>query len=242
MIKLTAQPRPTQLTDEKVAQLTSEYKTTGKNVWNKPFIKDALLKMSHSKCSYCECRLDEKSNYMEVEHFYPKNLYPDEVVNWANLLPACKRCNGYKSDFDTQKQPIIHAVWDTPSEHFYFDTYRLHEKTPSGKRTIEQLQLNERKSVVIPRFNLGNQLLQSLHDLLDEIHSGADKTSKFKRKLHDLLFQGCDTEEYAALCATVILQSEDYKALKAVFQEKMWWTSEFDDLAGILTKNALLKM
>jgi uncharacterized protein (TIGR02646 family) len=242
MIKLSFQPRPSQLTDEKVAKLTLDFKAdTKKTVWNTPYIKAALLQMSHGKCCFCECKIAEESKYMEVEHFYPKSLYPDDVLNWLNLLPCCKRCNMYKDNFDTKKQPIVHPVLDTPNAHFYFKDYRIVEKTQQGNLTIDVLQLNDFQRVMKPRLSIGSKLLENLHDLLDEINSGVDKTSKFKRKFYDLLFQGNDTEEYAALCATLILESEDYKKIKTIFQKNAWWTSELEVLEAVLQKNALLK-
>ena len=93
MIQLQAKPRPPQLTDDLVAQLTADFKATQNAVWNKLYIKTALLEISHGKCCYCECNIKEESKYMEVEHFYAKSIYPEEVLDWRFLLPACKRCN-----------------------------------------------------------------------------------------------------------------------------------------------------
>lgn len=239
MIKLAFQPRPPQLTDEKVAQLTLDFKTTGKAVWNTPYIKAALLKMSHGKCCYCECKIDEESKYIEVELFYPKGLYKDDVLNWQNLLPCCKRCNGYKSNFDTKTQPIVHPVWNTPSTHFYFKKYRLRAKDDIGKLSINKLQLNEIDELVTPRYEIAIQLETKLDDLLDEINTGSDNQSKFVRILKSLMRKGSDTQKYAALCATIILESEDYQALKTIFQKNNWWTSDFEALEAVLQKNAL---
>ena len=33
--------------------------------------------------------------------------YPDEVVDWDNLLPSCKRCNTTKGTHDVVTEPII---------------------------------------------------------------------------------------------------------------------------------------
>ena len=241
MIKLAFQPRPPQLTDEKVAQLTLDFKTTGKAVWNTPYIKDALLKMSHGKCCYCECKLEEESKYMEIEHFYAKSLYPDDVLNWYNLLPCCKRCNGYKGNFDTKNQPIVHPVLNTPSTHFYFEKYRLRAKDEIAKLSINKLQLNEIDELVTPRYEIAIQLETKLDDLLDEINAGSDNQAKFVRILKSLMQKGNNTQKYAALCATIVLESEDYQTLKTVFQKNHWWAKEMNDLEGILCKNALLR-
>ena len=41
------------------------------------------------RCMYCEDSVAD-----EVEHFKPKDLYPDLVFAWRNYLYACGQCNG----------------------------------------------------------------------------------------------------------------------------------------------------
>ena len=69
MIKLKREQKPEYLSDEKVHELTNEFKSSKKTVWNNDFIKVPLLNSSYGKCAYCECPLTTESNYMEVEHF-----------------------------------------------------------------------------------------------------------------------------------------------------------------------------
>lgn len=47
-----------------------------------------LRTLFHEKCAYCENIIAR-----DVEHFYPKSLYPKRMFKWANLLWACKNCN-----------------------------------------------------------------------------------------------------------------------------------------------------
>ncbi len=58
-------------------------------------IKKCLLLMSPGieRCAYCE---DSKCD--EVEHFYPKSLYPLLCFLWSNYLYACGICNGHKNN------------------------------------------------------------------------------------------------------------------------------------------------
>lgn len=39
-------------------------------------------------CNYCEHNL-----HSDIEHFYPKSLYPNKTFVWDNYLWACKKCN-----------------------------------------------------------------------------------------------------------------------------------------------------
>jgi uncharacterized protein (TIGR02646 family) len=45
------------------------------------------------RCHYCE---DNRAN--QVEHFKPKDLYPEAVFDWDNYLYACGPCNGPKNN------------------------------------------------------------------------------------------------------------------------------------------------
>lgn len=58
-------------------------------------IKKGLLLISPGieRCAYCE---DSKCD--EVEHIYPKSLYPHLCFLWSNYLYACGICNGPKNN------------------------------------------------------------------------------------------------------------------------------------------------
>ncbi len=64
---------------------------------NKVFqdVKKCLTGMCNStrRCVYCEDSLGD-----EVEHIYPKDIYPDKCFNWDNYVYACGPCNGPKNN------------------------------------------------------------------------------------------------------------------------------------------------
>ncbi len=45
------------------------------------------------RCGYCEDSMAD-----EVEHIWPKSLYPERVFSWQNYLYACGPCNGPKNN------------------------------------------------------------------------------------------------------------------------------------------------
>ncbi|WP_121062013.1 HNH endonuclease [Chachezhania antarctica] len=64
-------------------------------------VKDALEKMFHGKCAYCET-FYASSQPLDVEHFRPKGAVAGEsdhrgywwlAMVWENLLPSCIDCN-----------------------------------------------------------------------------------------------------------------------------------------------------
>ena len=239
MIKLERISKPEQLTKEKQKELTNEYKATKKNVWNKIFIKEQLLEMSYNKCCYCEIRLNEEGKYMEVEHFLLKKEYKDLVVDWDNLLPSCKRCNGKKGEHNAEIEPIINPTIQNPKKHFFLNAYRLYPQINSklGRTTIDILLLNDRVHLVNPRFSIGIEIIEKLEDILDFLDdyiSGVNKTVKRKNKiierLQKIMKQAIPTSEYSETCATVILNEPNYQAIKNNLESLKLWDNEFKDL------------
>ena len=242
MIQLLALPRPDKLTDALVIQLTDRYQKTGERVWIQSFIKENLLKMSFDKCVFCECNIAEESKYMEVEHYVAKSIDPSKVVDWANLLPACKRCNGCKSDHNVLLFPIIQPVHDKPTEHLKLFLYFFKHKTVLGKTTIEVLHLNDIQ-VRKPRTKIGSVATEQLENLKDDIED-YEKTPSIKRHnkikswLRKLMLEAQPNSEYSATVATVIWHNEAYHFAKDFFQKQDWWTSELQELEQIIELNA----
>lgn len=58
-------------------------------------VKVALTLMCSGarRCVYCE---DSEAN--QVEHIYPKSLYPHRTFDWSNYVYACSGCNGPKNN------------------------------------------------------------------------------------------------------------------------------------------------
>ena len=58
-------------------------------------VKKCLTQMCNStkRCVYCEDSVAD-----EVEHIYPKDLYPEKCFSWENYVYACGPCNGPKNN------------------------------------------------------------------------------------------------------------------------------------------------
>jgi uncharacterized protein (TIGR02646 family) len=237
MIQLKYQPKPEKLTDHKfVQELTAKFKATGESVWSKDYIKSALLQMSHNKCCYCEAKLNVSGNDMEVEHFLPKSIFPDKVVEWENLFPSCGHCNGKKFTLNPQITPIIHPVHDNPQNHLKMNKFRIIGKDEKGKNLVLKLGLNEGKSIN-PRFEVGNKVAQTLDELLADIQehlSNKARTqnmeTRIKNRLERLLLECCPESDYSAACASILIHDENYTDIKNLFQQHNLWNADFDSL------------
>lgn len=249
MIKLNRQPAPSELTSQVVRELTEQYKQQGVSVWNKDYIKKALLEMSHRKCCYCEVRLQEEGKYMQVEHFHCKSLYPDEVVVWDNLLPSCNRCNSHKSNHDTYKEPIINPCTDDPKEFLYMEDYRIRSKNnnPIGYRTIDILYLNDSEHLVTPRFEIGNKIhekIQLIDELLKDYISGKNtsiqRRNKIINSLKEILKLSGPEQEYSATVATVTIKDSTYLHVRDDLLKLSLWDEELEELDSKARANALI--
>lgn len=234
MIKLIRSFTPIKLTPSFVQKMTDHYKSTGDNVWNIEWLKDSLKTLSYGKCAYCECSLSKESNYMEVEHFEDKKHNSDKVMDWDNLLPSCKHCNGHKSTHDVVAEPIVNPFIDNPSDHLYFQHYRYKAKDTKGDKTISVLDLNDgERKLVDTRFEIGNALQESLEDLLIKldtynIQPNIPNKNKLMGSVCGVLRQCQPNSEYAALCATVLHSCDEYQKLKSGLQSNGLWTQQME--------------
>lgn len=245
MIKVDRTEAPAKLTAEKVKELTEEYKITKNNVWNQDYIKKALLDMSKNKCIFCECILGEESKYIEVEHFHPKSLYPDEVVDWENLLPICKRCNIFKRDHDTKLIPIINPTLIDPREHLTIKKFRFFSKDELGKKTISVLRLNDSDRLFLPRVTIGNaisDILDSLGKWVDKIkaNSSIEDQNELICKMYNLL-KSCQSDaEYSTICSYALFEDDNYYDVKGFMQQIKIWSDDLDTLESNCLKYSLI--
>lgn len=153
------------------------------NVWKD--LKDWLAaEVFSGKCAYCEGRYDS-TDHGDAEHYRPKGnvtvideesgkktKVPEHpgyywlAYDWRNLVPACSKCNGSKSDqFPAKKhvhdpdadleklnkaeEPLlINPYFEDPNEHLEFDCHGMvHAKTPKGEATIQILDLNRERLI-----------------------------------------------------------------------------------------------
>lgn len=235
MIKINKLPKPSELTDEVISRLTEEFKLTGKPVWKQTYIEKALLDSSHSKCAYCECKLDIESKYMEVEHYQDKSTNPDLVVVWENLLPSCKRCNGKKSTHDTLVHPIINPALMDPREHLAMNSFRFIGLTPIGEETIELLQLNDSRKVVFPRFEVSQAVHKEIESLVNKCKTYIDnKTTRRRNQIvqsvSNIMEEGSAPEAYAGTVATEIVNNPLFAEAIEILKFEGLWNEELETL------------
>lgn len=235
MIKLTKGKAPKFLTIQKVTELTNLFKETKATVWKQQGIGKELLKSSSNKCAYCECLLQIEDSYMQVEHFKDKDTYPEDVVNWENLLPSCARCNRKKWTLDVIAYPIVNPYVDDPRNHLSHEAFRLYAKDEKGNMTIKKLYLNDDDRVIYPRFLACNEINRQLELIVNNL-SDIDST---KDSLTFLL-QSCQANKaYSAFLTSTLHSNAHYQTIKTCLFNNSAWD---DDLEDLHKKSLLLKL
>lgn len=59
-------------------------------------LRDALVRLTHGKCAYCENSLDS----IEIDHYIAKSVDVEKAFEWLNLFPVCGACNSAKGNSD----------------------------------------------------------------------------------------------------------------------------------------------
>ncbi len=238
MIKLERPERPAKLTDSEINNLTLKYKNQNIPVWNRTYIKNSLLKMSNYKCCYCETKLNEESKYLTIDHFHPKNKYPNEVISWENLLPACANCNSKKGNHDTIVTPIINPTVNNPKDYLYFYSGFYYSKNNNilGENTIDVLDLNNIDLLVLPRYKIVVSIVDELSRLdsyIDEYipnDSNVIRRNKIISSITQILKQALPDKEYSALVATTVLECPSYCKIKDKLKKYNLWSDELQKL------------
>ncbi|MFV5365419.1 HNH endonuclease [Acinetobacter oleivorans] len=230
MIKLHKKPKPSYLTAIKIKELTDRFKANNKDtVWKHSSIHSKLLESSSSKCAFCESPLQISATYMEIEHFKLKDKYPDEVVEWENLLPSCKRCNTSKGNHDVVSEPIINPFETDPKDHLSYAACRFYFKTELGEVTRDVLNLNDER-LMRPRFEVWNFIVDSIEDIHSQIINKTNLSRHDRNKLVKLLTFCQSDQAFSAFASTALHNSPEYAEVKQILKREGLWDEDLETL------------
>jgi hypothetical protein len=172
---------------------------------------------------------------MEVEHFLDKDTFPNDVVKWQNLLPACKRCNGSKSGHNVVNEPIVNPYESDPRDHFKFRLYRFRAKTDAGLETIGVVDLNNSDRAVLVRFEIGERLHETLLKARERLETYKINLATRTKNLligtiKNLLKESQHYSEYAATTATILHSDAEYTHIKSELIRLGFWNQELIEL------------
>lgn len=123
----------------------TKVKYRGKEYWRA--CKDDLREAFGHVCAYTSLHVEEVTGADTVEHYLPKDNYPNLAYEWTNFRFVCSRMNGRKGTKAGVMDPFL-----VPAGLFQIDfpsmlmTVNLAgAQAPSAVETIKILRLNDEK-------------------------------------------------------------------------------------------------
>lgn len=182
-----------------------------------PEIKSALRLEAYEKCVYCESKLPVG----ETDHLLPVSFRPELIVDWENLLLACKECNTNKGHYYSAEEPLVDPSREDPDEYLYFFGPAIMPRNGSAKgyRTISKLKLS--------RLDLLQRRLERvdrLRPLIQEWRTHIEGPTK--DLIRDaILKEAGDEAEYSAL-------------IRAYLYQELGWAPNSGSSASLTTDSA----
>ena len=114
-----------------------------------PSTRARVREQSGDLCGYCHAPQRIVWGTLELDHLVPSSRGGSNAE--VNLWTACSICNSFKSDHESvvdpetgQITPIFNPRIDSWNDHFRwdFDGARILGRTPTGRGTIQALQMN----------------------------------------------------------------------------------------------------
>ncbi len=111
---------------------------------NKQQIRKQLIEMSSNLCAYCNCWLKVTEYTPHIEHYKPKEKFPNLEIVWHNLFASCPKCNEIKGS----KFPDIEPL-KPDKENYHFDYwFKIDFETnfikPNKLRNLEEQEIAQK--------------------------------------------------------------------------------------------------
>ncbi|BDA10101.1 HNH endonuclease [Megamonas funiformis] len=160
-----------------IKQIIPKHSYTGEK-WktyrtNKKYL---AIDFSH-RCAYCDDSDEFKGkDTYQVEHFAPKNKFPDLEYTYDNLLYACSYCNGAKSNKWVGKTAEENIKNDEGFINPCSDEYNLHLKrkltgeivpvTPLGLYMYKNLKLYLKRHQILYKLKVYSTKIDELNNVI----------------------------------------------------------------------------
>ena len=112
--------------------------------------KQSVIQRARGCCEYCQSQLRFTNQAFSIEHIIPKSLDGQNTLD--NLALSCQSCNNHKytkiSGVDPvtgKTAPLYNPRRESWTDHFAWneDCTLIIGLTPTGRATVETLQLNK---------------------------------------------------------------------------------------------------
>lgn len=192
-------------------------------------IQNVLFSSSSKKCAFCECIPESGGGYVQVEHFHPKSVYPDECFSWVNFLPCCGICNTNKGILDTKLTEIINPYDENPNNSFHISFLKVlpNEGDVKAINTEREIELNSGR-LIKARMNILEQLQMLTEEIRDavELYIEADterkkvrRGNKLREKVDSADAYTKSESQHSFFCSEVLKIDIYYLQAKKIIEE-----------------------
>lgn len=162
-------------------------------------ITENLFRSSNNKCAYCERKPSDGGGFLEVDHFFYKDRYPERCFEWTNLIPCCKNCNTTKGKYDCGEIPIIDPYIDNPDEYLTYNLIEIEvrsnasniEKGECTLKVLNNLNNDElitlRSELLVAFTSNKNKLSQKIIEFQNSQRN--DKKTRIINEMRDFVFK-----------------------------------------------------
>ena len=124
--------------------------------WRNDLIRIPLIQFFYNSCGYCgtaiptSIRLDIGKG--DVDHFLPKNIFPENTYEWENYIWSCKSCNQEKSAFYDNEYPLLNPCCKNDCSRLSFlkntGQYVLNDKIKNDYYWQKRLKYTEKRTMI----------------------------------------------------------------------------------------------
>jgi uncharacterized protein (TIGR02646 family) len=122
------------------------------NYPDKATLRQSLVKEQRGLCCYCLARIRPEAGAMKIEHWHSQDAYPEEQLDYRNLLASCsgnegqprdlQHCDTHKGNDDISRNPAD-PMHDIESIFHYYADGTIYAMDPLFNREINAvLNLN----------------------------------------------------------------------------------------------------
>jgi uncharacterized protein (TIGR02646 family) len=172
-----------------------------KNKYNHVDIKTVLKEETYSKCMYCESCISAVAPE-HIEHYRPKDIYPNCTFEWNNLGLACPWCNIKKLNHFDENCTFINPYFEEPNDHFISLGTMICHKPNNQRAELTELQLELNRPELM---ECRKERIDAIRPLIDKYETTVNPTLKdvLKKNIEKEML---DDKPYA-MCVRAIVKA-----------------------------------
>ena len=143
---------------------------------------ESLCDMYSGCCAYCEGSLNITSS-AHIDHFRPRNLFPQLTYEYDNLNYSCEKCNRNKSNL--WDEDYFSPSEENPEKHIKFKGILACKLDDRGQKMIDLLKLNDNNRLKLKEKTYKEMLnsivgTKNVINLIDKSNKNTIEMAKIK--------------------------------------------------------------